>query len=98
MKQFIEKGCVYVNGVVLSPDAIQVIDSLQTGGSVNWDNWDGRQFNNEGVNEQLEKVSKLENHFRELMIEDDDEIQESVKMLRILSDIRWVIESLRLPG
>lgn len=97
MKKFIEKGCTYVNGILLPPAAISRIDNIQTGGSLGWDDWEKRQFSNEVLNNDLSRLAEVERHFQQLMIEDDREIQASIKMLRNLSDIRCFMEAFRLP-
>lgn len=98
MKQFIKKGCIFVNGVLLSPEAIDRLDHLQTGGTVNLNDWNERVFSNENLEEQLSDISVIERHFQKLMVEDDDEVPNALKMLRILADVRWILDGLRLPA
>ena len=67
-------GITMVNGIYLTNEAIESIDYLQTGGTINWGvAAANREFSNTSLQNAINEIEELNTYFVELMVNDGDE-------------------------
>lgn len=89
----------FFNGIYLTKDAIEAIDSLQTGGTVGWDekDWPDRNFTNEVLNGKIKTIDEMVNQFIFLAQSEFIEKSEAWKFINWLTDIRFYLSELAAP-
>jgi len=99
MEELIKKGCIFVNGCLLSPGIIYTLNFIQTGGTLYGSEWNGHvpAYTGEVLSKYLTNLSVLEQYFTQQMIDDRDTVNEMLEYLEKLNGLRFIMEGLKLP-
>lgn len=89
----------FFNGVYLSKEAIESIDWLQTGGTVNWDkeNWSKRKFNNKVLHKKISNIDDILHKFIELTDSDHIQMNDAWKYIGCLNELRNLLKLFEAP-
>lgn len=89
----------FFNGVYLSKEAIERIDLLQTGGTVNWnkENWSERKFNNEVLHKKILNIDDMLHKFIELTDADHIQMNDAWKYIGCLNELRSLLKLFEAP-
>jgi hypothetical protein len=101
MKKVVIPGdVIFFNGIYITDEAIKLIDSLQTGGTLGWaeKEWDKREFNNKGLNHTIAELDEVSSYLINVMDYDEKEKDKCCEMLTSLSWIRSLIKSFSAPA
>ena len=86
--------------IKLTPDIINTINQLQTGGTSFWDHApDEEMFNNNGLNDRLNELTRLTDLLISIHIDHDDALNEH-DCMQHLADINYmkvILSSLAAP-
>ncbi|HSW67483.1 MAG TPA: hypothetical protein VLH16_02785 [Bacteroidales bacterium] len=98
MKPNIRKTDVYVNGIILTPEAINAIYFLQTGGTLNFKEEPDRNFDNGGLKSVVEDIDELHNYFVKRVIDDDyEDLRLNRDMLSNVNSFRYWFNMFAAP-
>jgi hypothetical protein len=100
MNKIVIPGKVFFfNGVYLTEEAIKLIDSLQTGGTLSFEEteWHKRVFDNFSLYEELSNIDNIINKFISLMKENVISNDEGKKSLFFLHEIREFLKAFEAP-
>lgn len=90
-------GVVYVNGIYLTPEAVDSLDYMQTGGTISNGVHD-REFTNEGLNSFKTDLCEANKIIIEAMCDEVIKKKKAVTLLRLINDVTFYLDKLAAPA